>query len=178
MLKAKVFSWGQPHYLEARLNDFFNTEKLRSDQIISVTQAESRVGDDGGQSFTVTIIYEDSSREASSIPQPIPEAIQATVTGKEAKIARYRSISKRAFEKWGTSHQVCQTQEELGELIVALNKHYFRQDTFTPVDQLAGEIADVAIMLSQLRLMLGDELIDKAIEEKFDQLEKRLEEDE
>ena len=178
MLKAKVFSWGQPHYLEARLNDFFNTEKLRSDQIISVTQAESRVGDDGGQSFTVTIIYEDSSREASSIPQPIPEAIQATVTGKEAKIARYRSISKRAFEKWGTSHQVCQTQEELGELIVALNKHYFRNDLSTSKAEIAGEIADVSIMLSQLRFEIGDELIDKAIEEKFDRLERKIEEEE
>ena len=177
MLKAKVFSWGQPHYLEARLNDFFNTEKLRSDQIISVTQAESRVGDDGGQSFTVTIIYEDSPPEMLS-PKKLPEYVQAAITKKEADIARYRRISKNAVEVWGVASQVCQTIEELGELIVALNKHYFRNDLSTSKAEIAGEIADVSIMLSQLRFEIGDELIDKAIEEKFDRLERKIEEEE
>ena len=178
MLKAKVFSWGQSHSLQDELNEFLYDHELRSDQIISVTQAESRVGDDGGQSFTVTIIYEDSSREASSIPQPIPEAIQATVT-KEAKIARRcQKLSKRALDHWGVGSQVLQAIEDLSELIISLNMHYFRGDTFTPKEDVARAIANTLSTLFRIRLDIGDEMINKAIEEAFDQLEKRLEEDE
>jgi NTP pyrophosphatase (non-canonical NTP hydrolase) len=61
--------------------------------------------------------------------------------------------------------------EECGELIVSLS-HFKRGRS--DLKSLAEEIADVTIMLDQLKLIVGADIIADAIERKFVRLEERV----
>lgn len=63
------------------------------------------------------------------------------------------SICQKAVELWGVESQVLMAMEEAGELVQALSKYirYNRQ----AVDGLVEEIADVEIMIEQLKQILG-----------------------
>lgn len=66
-------------------------------------------------------------------------------------------IYKGAVEKWGMDAQVNMAIEEMAELISAL-QHYRRQETWghkATIDDIADEVADVEIMMEQLRFMFG-----------------------
>jgi len=81
-----------------------------------------------------------------------------------------------ALEKWGLNAQVGQTVEECAELIVALQKHINRTPKPSTIENIIDEIADVEMMLAQLRLALGidDETLRKRIEYKFERLNQYL----
>ena len=85
-----------------------------------------------------------------------------------------------ALDKWGTDAQTDQTIEECAELIVALNKHVKRTPQEGTLKNIIDEIADVEMMLAQMRLVFGisDEVIHERISEKFKKLEKYLKDDE
>ena len=76
--------------------------------------------------------------------------------------------------------QVRQTVEECAELIVALQKYINRTPQFETVDNILDEIADVEMMLAQMRLVLGidDNTLRNRIEYKFERLNQYLSEDE
>ena len=76
-----------------------------------------------------------------------------------------------AVNAWGTRSQVNMAIEECGELIVVLS-HRIRGRA-TDLD-VAGEIADVRIMLDQLALIIGKDLVTQAEEAKLDRLEERV----
>lgn len=60
--------------------------------------------------------------------------------------------AKKAVDKWGPDLQMDMLMEECGELISAVNKYKRRKpDSF---NQLASEIADVEIMIEQVKGML------------------------
>ena len=59
-----------------------------------------------------------------------------------------------ALDQWGLNAQVGQTIEECAELIVVLQKYINRTER-PEVDDILGEIADVEMMLAQMRLSLG-----------------------
>ena len=87
----------------------------------------------------------------------------------DAQVAAMRE----ALDKWGISAQAGQTVEECAELIVALQKQFNRSPAPKTSDSILDEMADVEIMLAQMRLALGidDDAFRKRIDEKFEKLE-------
>ena len=83
------------------------------------------------------------------------------------------NLCRRAISEYGVGHQLNKAEEELTELLLAL-MHY--RDSKDTLEHVCEEIADVGIMLLQLRLMLGSELMDKAEVSKYGRLKKLLEE--
>jgi len=84
-----------------------------------------------------------------------------------------------ALDKWGINAQAGQAIEECAELIVVLQK-YINRTARPNVDDILDEIADVEMMLAQMRLSLGidDDTLRNRIEYKFERLEQYLSEDE
>jgi len=74
--------------------------------------------------------------------------------------------------------QVGQAVEECAELIVALQKYVIREKATS--EDILDEIADVEMMLAQMRLVLGidDDTLRKRIEYKFARLNQYLAKDE
>ncbi|MCL2109165.1 MAG: hypothetical protein FWH20_07460 [Oscillospiraceae bacterium] len=80
---------------------------------------------------------------------------------------------QRALDSWGFEPQFGVAVEECAELIVALQK-YVNRSIKPSKDELLDEIADVEMMLAQVRLALklDDELLRKRIDSKFEKLSK------
>lgn len=76
----------------------------------------------------------------------------------------YNPILIKAIEKHGRLNQTVQAIQELGELIVALTKG--------DLVAILEEMADVEVMLSQLKYIYGD--IDKIKQAKINRLEERM----
>ena len=89
-------------------------------------------------------------------------------------------IMQRALDQWGLNAQVGQAVEECAELIVALQKYINRTPLQENTDNILDEIADVEMMLAQMRLILGisDEALRNRIEYKFERLCRYLANDE
>jgi len=85
------------------------------------------------------------------------------------------NIYKQASDKWGTKAQIIVAIEEMSELIQALTKH-LRTDLVT--DNLSEEIADVEIMIEQLRtIFVGiNDKIDETKAYKLERLERKIKE--
>jgi len=84
-------------------------------------------------------------------------------------------IFKKAKSFWGADIQLNMLVEELGELIVAI-MHYKRHNRPETIDDIKEEIADVTLMLDQIRFMLEikDSDINEIITEKLTRTFKRL----
>ncbi|MCL2873926.1 MAG: hypothetical protein FWE29_03230 [Defluviitaleaceae bacterium] len=89
-------------------------------------------------------------------------------------------IMQTALDQWGLNAQVGQTVEECAELIVALQKYINRTPQPGMIENILDEIADVEMMLAQMRLVLdiGDDALRKRIEYKFQRLNQYLSRDE
>lgn len=83
-----------------------------------------------------------------------------------------RQIYIQALRTFGASSQLAMAQEECAELIVELAHHKRGRNNLIDITQ---EVADVEIMMGQLRVLLGDANVDLAKEHKLDRLKKRLE---
>jgi len=84
-------------------------------------------------------------------------------------------IMQTAFERWGLNAQAGQAIEECAELIVVLQKYINR--TLKPdIETILDEIADVEVMLAQMRIILGinDNALRRRIEYKLERLEQYL----
>ena len=75
-----------------------------------------------------------------------------------------KELYKKAIEKWGAHFQILMFFEEVGELMQAISKVY-RDKGKGEYDFaiLAEEIADVEIMLEQLKIIFGIEELAKNI---------------
>lgn len=86
-------------------------------------------------------------------------------------------IFQRAINAWGVDFQEEQCVEECAELIVAI-KHVKRNSHSASVHErhnaVITEIADVAIMLEQMKLMYGEDNFKTEYERKLKRLEDRL----
>lgn len=74
------------------------------------------------------------------------------------------AIEKKAIEVYTKENQVIKTLEELGELTQALSKWLLCQSIFPPAELKANvksEVADVQIMLDQMRMIFGPTLIEE-----------------
>lgn len=86
---------------------------------------------------------------------------------KEERIELYR----KAIGNYGEAAQQIVAMGECSELIQAISKKLRGRET-----NLEEEIADVEIMLEQLKLMSNESLIEEIKESKLQRLEKRLNE--
>jgi len=87
-----------------------------------------------------------------------------------------REIYKKAIEKWGADFQILMLFEEVGELMQAISKIYRSKDKGEyDFATLAEEIADVEIMLEQLKIIFGvEEGVKKIRKIKLKRLEEML----
>lgn len=82
-----------------------------------------------------------------------------------------KELYKRALQAWGPENQRGMLAEECSELAVAVS--HFKRGRIE-VDGLCEEIADVEIMIGQMRIMYGS-IVDRIKNNKLSRLEKRLE---
>jgi hypothetical protein len=85
-----------------------------------------------------------------------------------------RELLRQALTFWGPERQLCKALEELGELIVELARMADGQED---PERVAGEVADVQIMLAQLELMLNPERVAGWRQSKLHRLRVRLSEE-
>jgi len=89
------------------------------------------------------------------------------------------ALLKRTIETWGERAQLEMAQEEATEMALAVRKHIRKNNRQTVLD-LAGEIADVEIMIEQLKILLKSEdfktLVNEVKMTKLLRLESRLNE--
>ena len=81
-----------------------------------------------------------------------------------------------ALEKWGLDAQCDQMVEECAELIVVLQKYIKRSPKTATIEEVIDEIADVEMMLAQMRIALGidDQTLREQIELKFEVMKEYL----
>jgi hypothetical protein len=77
-----------------------------------------------------------------------------------------KTVFQRAIELWGEEAQIKMAIEECAELIVKLAK-LGRFKNGSQIHEVAEEIADVEIMMSQLRLIFGNGCVDGAKSDKL-----------
>ena len=88
-----------------------------------------------------------------------------------------RELLKRIIETYGIENQMLQCIEEMGELIQAINKYRRAKGSSSCIDsykQVIEEIADVQIMIEQMRLMFDGAAVDEVIAEKLERMRGRL----
>ena len=78
---------------------------------------------------------------------------------------------RAAIAYYGTDKQTLKAAEEMAEAAAAIMRHYARDRKASGVIE---ELADVEIMCRQMRMILGDEAIDKARAAKIARLAERL----
>lgn len=78
--------------------------------------------------------------------------------------------------RWGAVAQAQQATEECAELIQALSKVFFRGRTDAKaLDDLAGELADVKVMVEQIELITGlESKVQEVMEQKLQRLRLRV----
>lgn len=81
----------------------------------------------------------------------------------------YRALLFKAVKRYGKS-QIILAVEEMSELIVELLHHLRGR----PAKGVTEEIADVMIMMEQLRMLFGEEEVDNWIEIKTNRLQARI----
>ena len=64
----------------------------------------------------------------------------------------YKEVFEKAIEVWGERSQLEMAQEESTELALAIRK-FIRQQNEKRFLDMAGEIADVEIMIEQIKMM-------------------------
>ena len=87
----------------------------------------------------------------------------------------FKSLYERAIAVWGERSQLEMAQEESTELALAIRKFIRQQDEKRFLD-MAGEIADVEIMIAQIKMMFPtiEEKVDVLKIFKLNRLETRL----
>ncbi len=72
-------------------------------------------------------------------------------------------IYRQAIKKWKERSQLEMAQEECTELALAIRKYIRKADDFT-YSNMVEEIADVEVMIEQIKMMYRESGIEKAIE--------------
>lgn len=92
-----------------------------------------------------------------------------------------RAVLKAAIDKYGNDSQLAVAQEECAELIKAICKLNSASSSDHPgrtakaaMNNLYEEVADVQIMLDQIRIMYPSKAYDTIRTEKLARLEKRI----
>lgn len=86
-------------------------------------------------------------------------------------------ILLKAIERYGIENQMMQCIEEMAELTQAINKYRRAKWSYSATDaynHVIEEIADVQIMIEQMRIMFDREDVDKFIAAKLKRLDERM----
>jgi len=83
------------------------------------------------------------------------------------------NVYKEAVEKWGCEPQINQAIEEMAELMVAFNK-LRRNRTADTYNDVCEEIADVEIMMAQMREYFNQDIINQHKVHKINRLKRLL----
>jgi hypothetical protein len=94
--------------------------------------------------------------------------------GAKTTMTTVNNILELAIEHYGEDHQVIKAMEELGELIAQLAKR--SNETGLRIN-LLNEIADASIMIEQLKIIFGQDLIHNIQIDKIQRLKSRIQED-
>lgn len=84
-------------------------------------------------------------------------------------------ICNEALEHYGVHHQIVKCMEECGELIQALARNMCGEHY---AENVAEELADVEIMLMQMRIVFGRHKAHRVMAQKLARLKMRMEEEE
>lgn len=125
--------------------------------------------DEAEHVYTVKPGCDEAVRDLLRSDKPVPEKLR------ELMVDRYDTdpdTIRASLRRFGFTEQARMLQEECGELIAAIN-HWFR-DRDDAFDLMIEEIADVEILIDQMRLEFGAE-IDAARARKLARLKERLE---
>ena len=88
-----------------------------------------------------------------------------------------RELYDKAHKKWGADSQVDMLIEEMAELTQVL-LHIRRQNKDVTVEELSDEIADVEIMLEQVKVITDcNYFVEASFEKKLKKLKKYLKEE-
>lgn len=79
-------------------------------------------------------------------------------------------IYQKAINTFGKHNQMIKAIEECGELIAVLAQTFTKPND-VPVGDILTEIADVEIMIQQLRIIFGDNAVDQYKDKKLKKLE-------
>ena len=86
------------------------------------------------------------------------------------------NIYRKAIDKWGEIPQIAQMFEEMGELMAAISRFYFRKRKDVSKEDIAEEIVDVWIMSQQMIEIFDiNEMVKEMYNFKMNQLAKQLE---
>ena len=88
-----------------------------------------------------------------------------------------RQLLNRIINTYGIDKQMMQCIEEMAELTQAINKYFRAEKLDTAADaykQVIEEIADVQIMIEQMRMMFNEDEVDEVIFNKLERMEGRL----
>lgn len=88
----------------------------------------------------------------------------------------FNSTLEKAIDTYGSLNQIDMLHEEIGELLQAINKDK-RKRTLATRDNVLEEIADVEIMLEQLKIMTvgaAHSAVEQYKREKLERLKKKL----
>ena len=83
---------------------------------------------------------------------------------------KQREICFKAVRTFGENAQCIKAMEECGELVHALARKVLDQEP--NLDNICEEIADVEILMEQMRVIFGDAFIDKWKQNKLEKLNK------
>lgn len=91
----------------------------------------------------------------------------------------YGDVLRAAIKKWGKDLQIEIAIEECAELIKALQKnkrvdHKNTEKHLQAIRNICDEIADVDIMVTQLKMIFPQQIIEEIKISKLERLEKRL----
>ena len=111
----------------------------------------------------------DDNKQIKEI-QNITDDIRGLVNSELIKAERKLKICKKAINTFGERNQMIKAIEECGELITVLAQTFTKPND-VPVGAILTEIADVEIMIQQLRVIFGDNAVDQYKEEKLKKLE-------
>ena len=98
----------------------------------------------------------------------LPESGYVDIIHKEA-------ICYTALEHYGVHHQIVKCMEECGELIQALARNMCGEEN---IENVVEELADVEIMLMQMRTVFGSSSVHRVRAQKLARLKMRMEEEE
>ena len=87
-------------------------------------------------------------------------------------ITHENAICNTALEYYGVHHQIVKCMEECGELIQALAKKMCGEEN---IENVVEELADVEIMLMQMRAVFGRQVAHRMMAQKLARLKMRME---
>jgi hypothetical protein len=143
--------------------------------LVEIERLQVQVDDEGAEA-EVTRLHEAllGQERATDNVRALLIAARAEIENLQPRTDRADALYAEAVRAWGADAQLDMVVEECAELIVAM-QHLLRGRSAS-TRSVIEELADVTIMAAQARLIVGAEMVDRAIAGKLFRLRERLDE--